>query len=104
MKSLKLTAAQTAMLMAVFTMGSKILGFIREMVLANYYGAGVITDAFVMAHSIPNMLFASLFSAVATAFMPTFSQKYELEGEKEAKLFTSRVLNILLSTRAYSAA
>lgn len=88
--------------MAVFTMGSKILGFIREMVLANYYGAGVITDAFVMAQSIPNMLFASLFSAVATAFMPTFSQKYELEGEKEAKLFTSRVLNILLSISAVS--
>jgi len=95
MKSLKLTAAQTALLMAVFTMGSKLIGFIREMVLANYYGAGVVTDAYVMAQSIPNMLFASLFSAVATAFMPTFSKKYELEGEREANIFTSRVLNIL---------
>ncbi|MBR2002479.1 MAG: hypothetical protein IJ994_09235, partial [Firmicutes bacterium] len=77
MKSLKLTAAQTALLMAIFTMGSKVIGFIREMVLANYYGAGVITDAYVMAQSIPNMLFASLFSAVAISYMPTFSKKYE---------------------------
>jgi len=103
MKSLKLTAAQTALLMAIFTMGSKVIGFIREMVLANYYGAGVITDAYVMAQSIPNMLFASLFSAVAITYMPTFSKKYELNGEHEANLFTSRVLNIVVSISAVSA-
>lgn len=103
MKSLKFTAAQTALLMAVFTMGSKLIGFAREMVLANYYGAGVVTDAYVMAQSIPNMLFASLFSAVATSYMPTFSKKYELEGEREANVFTSRVLNILLIISAISA-
>ncbi len=103
MKSLKLTAAQTALLMAVFTMGSKLVGFIREMVLANYYGAGVITDAYVMAQSIPNMLFASLFSAVAISYMPTFSKKHELDGEEEANLFTSRVLNILVLISAVSA-
>lgn len=96
MKSFKLTAAQTALLMAIFTLGMKVIGFIREMVLANYYGAGIITDSYVMAQSIPNMLFASLFSAVAISYMPTFSKKYELEGEAEANLFTSKVLNILV--------
>ena len=103
MKSFRLTAAQTALLMAVFTMGSKLVGFLREMVLANYYGAGVITDAYVMAQSIPNMLFASLFSAVAISYMPTFSKKHELEGEAEANLFTSRVLNILVLISSVSA-
>ena len=103
MKSFQLTAAQTALLMAVFTMGSKLVGFIRELVLANYYGAGVITDAYVMAQSIPNMLFASLFSAVAISYMPTFSQRYELQGEKEANLYTSRTLNILVVISAVSA-
>jgi len=103
MKSFRLTAAQTALLMAVFTMGSKLVGFIREMVLANYYGAGVITDAYVMAQSIPNMLFASLFSAVAISYMPAFSQRYELEGEREANLYTSRTLNILVVISAVSA-
>ena len=104
MKSLKLTAAQTALLMAIFTMGSKVVGFVREMVLANYYGAGVITDAYVMAQSIPNMLFASLFSAVAISYMPTFSKKYELEGEHEANVFTSKVLNILVIISGISVA
>lgn len=102
MKSFRLTAAQTALLMAVFTMGAKLVGFIREMVLANYYGAGVITDAYVMAQSIPNMLFASLFSAVAISYMPSFSKRYELEGEKEANLYTSRTLNILILISAAS--
>ena len=103
MKTLKITAAQTALLMAVFTMGSKLVGFLREMVLANYYGAGVITDAYVMAQSIPVMIFGSLFSAVAISYMPIFSKKYELEGRQEANLFTSRVLNILVLISALSA-
>lgn len=103
MKGFKITAAQTALLMAVLTMGSKLVGFVREMVLANYYGAGVITDAYVMAQSIPIMIFGSLFSAVAISYMPIFSRKYELEGEREANLFTSRALNILVLISAVSA-
>ena len=91
----KLTTAQIAFLMIILSLLSKAFGFIRELVLANYYGAGVVTDAYVMASQIPGTLVASLMTACGTAFMPIFSQKFEGEGEDSANLFTSRTLNFL---------
>lgn len=104
MRKIQITAAQTAVLMAVLTLGSKCVGFVREMVLANYFGTSFIVDAYTLAQSIPTMIFGSIFSAVAISYMPVFSQKSELEGEGEANLFTSRTLNILLLVSILSAA
>ena len=62
--------ARTALFMAVLTLLSKVLGFVREMVLAGYFGVGDITDAYFMATNIPTMIFGGVFSAVALAYMP----------------------------------
>ncbi|MCF0150470.1 MAG: murein biosynthesis integral membrane protein MurJ [Firmicutes bacterium] len=92
----RLTTAQLAVFMAVLTLFSKVLSFVREMVLANYFGAGIITDAYVMAQSIPNSLLAAVISAVGISYMPNFSKKLELEGEESANLFTSQLVNLQL--------
>lgn len=102
MRKIQITAAQTAVLMAVLTLGSKFVGFSREMVLANYFGTSFIVDAYTLAQSIPVIIFGSIFSAVAISFMPVFSKKYELEGAEAANLFTSRTLNVLLLISAVS--
>lgn len=104
MKKIQITAAQTAVLMAILTLGSKLVGFIRETFLAGYFGTGFIVDAYTLAQSIPTMIFGSIFSAVAISFMPVFSKKYELSGPEEANLFTSRTLNILMLVSTLSAA
>ncbi|MCI5897979.1 MAG: murein biosynthesis integral membrane protein MurJ [Anaerovoracaceae bacterium] len=88
--------ARTALFMAVLTLLSKVLGFVREMVLAGYFGVGDITDAYFMATNIPTMIFGGVFSAVALAYMPTFSKKIELEGEESARRFTREVLSLML--------
>ena len=56
------------------TLVSRITGFLRDMVLANFLGAGAISDAFVVAFKLPN-LFRSLFAegAFTSAFVPLFS-------------------------------
>ena len=90
------TAAQTAALMVIMTLVSKLLGFVREMVMAGFFGTSYITDAYVMAQTIPTILFAGIFGAIATAYMPLLSAKIEKSGEKAANLFTSQVINILL--------
>lgn len=97
------TAAKTAILMAVLLLCSKLLGFIREMVMAAFFGTSYIVDAYVMAQSIPNMLFAGIFGAVATAYMPLLSEKIEQGSQDEGNSFTSRVINILLVLSAISA-
>ena len=62
----KLTTAQTAAFMAILTAGTKVLGFVREMVLAAFYGAGEVTDAYNMAQNIPNILLADIVLVVVS--------------------------------------
>lgn len=90
------SAAQTAVLMAILTLGSKCLGFVREMVMANYFGTSYVVDAYVMAQSIPEIVFAGVFGSIATSFMPLFSNRIEKEGEKSGNVFTSQIILILL--------
>ena len=96
MKKLTLSTARLAVLMAVLTAVSKLLGFVREMVLANYFGAGPVTDAYIMAQSIPNNLMAAVISAVGTSYLPAFSAKNEKEGREAADRFTSQLVDLQL--------
>ncbi len=92
---LRFTTAQIAAAMALLTVFSKLLGFVREMVLAYFFGSGAITDAYNMATMIPGTLLAAVMSAVGTAFLPAFSVKKEQEGEDSANAFTNQVVNLL---------
>lgn len=90
------TAVQTAIFMAILTLGSKCIGFVREMIMADFFGTSYIVDAYVMAQSIPEIIFAGVFGAVATSFMPLFSDRVEKEGKRAGDAFTSQVIKILL--------
>lgn len=90
----KRTAAQTAVLMAILTLVSKLLGFVREMVIAGFFGTSYIVDAYVMAQTIPGMLFGGIFSSIGTAYLPTYSKINEEKGEEAGNRFTSQILNI----------
>lgn len=97
MKSLKKTAAQTAVLMVMFNLGCKLLGFVREMAMAGYYGAGYVVDSFVMAQSIPNILLGGILVAISTAYMPLYSKRVEKEGEEAGNRYTSQVIFVLVT-------
>lgn len=89
------SVAHTFLFMVSLTFISKVLGFIREMVIANFYGTNYIVDAYVMASAIPNILLGGLFIAIATAYTPTYSTIREQTGDKESSVFTSQVINLL---------
>ena len=58
-----------------FTLISRLTGFLRDVVLANFLGAGAVSDAFFVAFKLPN-LFRNLFAegAFSAAFVPMISQ------------------------------
>ncbi len=64
---------------------SRILGLVREIVFARFFGAGPAMDAFITAFRIPNLL-RDLFAegALSTAFITTFSGKIAKEGDQSA--------------------
>jgi len=81
---------------------SRILGLVREQVLAYFFGAGRSMDAFVVAYRIPNLL-RDLFAEGASqaAFVKVFSSALEREG-KEKALEVARTLlaNFIIITGA----
>ena len=83
--------------MSVATFCSRILGLVREQVIAYYFGAGFATDAFNVAYRIPNLL-RDLFAegAMSAAFVPTMSKVMATKGEKSAWELANRVLAVLL--------
>ncbi|HZK02186.1 MAG TPA: lipid II flippase MurJ, partial [Anaerovoracaceae bacterium] len=88
------TAAKTAALMAVLTLGSKALGFLREVFLAGFFGTSYIVDAYVMASAIPGILFASVFTSVAVSYLPIFSRIVEENNVEAGDKFTSEAINL----------
>lgn len=94
----KRTAAQTAVLMAVLMLISKLFGFVREMVMAYFYGTNYVVDAYVMSFTILITLFGSIIAALAASYMPVFSRIVEREGALAGDRFTSQIVNLLLLT------
>lgn len=82
-----------------FTMISRILGFIRDILMAAVLGAGIITDCFVVAFKLPNF-FRRLFAegAFSASFVPIFSTTLEKEGKEEAIKFAEEAFSCLAIT------
>lgn len=77
-------------------MASRILGFVRDVLIARMVGAGPIADAFVIAFRLPN-LFRRFFAegAFNAAFVPIFSRTLEEEGNEAARAFAQSALMVL---------
>ena len=75
---------------------SRVLGFVRDVLIAKFLGAGLIADAFFVAFKLPN-LFRSLFAegAFNVAFVPLFSEKLETSGKDKAKAFADDAFSAL---------
>jgi putative peptidoglycan lipid II flippase len=76
--------------MAIATFFSRILGLVREQVMAAYFGASGVTDAFLVAYRIPNLL-RDLFAegAFSSAFVPTFVEANQKSQNESRELMWS---------------
>ena len=75
---------------------SRILGYLRDVLIAIYLGSGPIADAFFVAFRIPNT-FRRLFSegTFNAAFVPSYSSEV-VQGKKRAQQFANNIFNLLL--------
>lgn len=89
--------AKSAGVIGLATMASRVLGLMRETVLAAVFGAGMQMDAFNVAFRIPNLL-RDLFAegAMTAAFVPTFTRTLTGQGREAAWRLGSLVMNVLL--------
>ncbi|MBF8781960.1 murein biosynthesis integral membrane protein MurJ [Pseudomonas fulva] len=78
------------------TMISRVLGFVRDTILARVFGAGVATDAFFIAFKLPNLLrriFAE--GAFSQAFVPILAEYKTQQGEEATRTFIAYVSGLL---------
>ncbi|MDR2457114.1 MAG: hypothetical protein LBD41_01325, partial [Clostridiales Family XIII bacterium] len=91
----KVNAIQTGTILLALAFLSRFIGFLREILFANYYGIDPVMDAFVLANNIPAILLAWIFSGIVTAYTPLLSKEDE-KGAEYGLLFTRKTINILL--------
>lgn len=91
MNLLKSLAAVSSM-----TMISRVLGFVRDTIVARMFGAGMATDAFFVAFKLPNLLrriFAE--GAFSQAFVPILAEYKTQQGEEATRTFIAYVSGLL---------
>lgn len=90
------TTKKTAIILMMIIFTSKVTGFFRDISLAQAFGAGNITDAYLTALNIPVVLFDGISAALGTTFIPMYFKIKENKGKEEVDKFTSNVLNIVV--------
>jgi putative peptidoglycan lipid II flippase len=89
--------ARSAGLISLAVLASRLLGVVRESVLASYFGASMQMDAYNVAFRIPNLL-RDLFAegAMTSAFVPAFTRTLSKRGREQAWRLGNLVINALL--------
>lgn len=80
------------------TLGSRVFGFVREMLMAAAVGTGPVADAFNAAFRFPNT-FRRLFAegAFNSAFVPLFAKEIDTDGMDGARRFSEEVFGVLFT-------
>lgn len=78
------------------TFVSRVLGFVRDAIIARVFGAGAMTDAFFVAFKLPNLL-RRLFAegAFSQAFVPILAEYKNQRGQEETRLLVDHVSAVL---------
>ena len=96
-----MSLARNTLVQATLTLGSRILGFGRDLAMTYQFGQGAMTDAFTTALMLPNM-FRRLFAegAFAQAFVPIYGGVRAREGEEAAAVTASEALSFMFAVVA----
>lgn len=87
---------KTAALVMIITILSKSFGLLRDIILSYFYGASNISDAYLIALTIPGVIFSFISVAITTGYIPMYS-RIEKDLGKEASLkYTSNIINLTL--------
>ncbi len=75
---------RSSVILFVATLSSKILGLLREILIARFFGAGIFADSFLVATVLPYTLAGLVGGAFTTVFIPLFIEERQRSGEERA--------------------
>lgn len=87
---------KTALLLMLITIISKLLGFLRDIVLAYYYGTNYISDAYLISQTIPFVIFTFIATGISTGFIPIYTEVIKENGEQAGNRYTNNLINLFI--------
>lgn len=88
--------AKSAIMLIFFSLISKLLGFLRETLIAYKFGLGSTTDTYFIALSATSMLSGFIMASLNTTFIPIISEVENKEGKQGKVNHTNNMINIML--------
>jgi len=90
------TITSAAVIVASFSILSRVVGFIRDRILAGQFGAGDTLDIYFTAFRVPDFLFQLIVvGALSASFIPLFTRNYSENAREKAWLLTNKLLNLI---------
>ena len=86
----------TAIILMIVSVISRMFGFVREMLMSNFYGTSAVAEVVVIALAVPTVLFSFLFTSLNTSFIPSYNMVKSEKGDEQAEDFTSNVANVVM--------
>src|SRR5512136_1708869 len=87
--------ARSTLIVAVFFGLEKVLGFVRQVIIARQFGFSNELDAFNAANNLPDLLYALISGgALAIAFIPVLSEMITTKNRSQAWVLFSRIANL----------
>ncbi|MDL2317651.1 murein biosynthesis integral membrane protein MurJ [Eubacteriales bacterium OttesenSCG-928-A19] len=87
------TMSKSMLIVMIFTMVSKVTGFLRETVLASQYGRTMVTDAFKTAQDLPCIFLSIIVTALSATLIPAYSGQLK-ESREKANRFINNLFTI----------
>ncbi|SDW17724.1 murein biosynthesis integral membrane protein MurJ [Tepidimicrobium xylanilyticum] len=88
--------AKHAAMIGIFTLISKVLGFLREVLIASKYGSGYETDTYFVAMTATTILMTTIGASLNTTLIPIFTEIGERSGRRGKLRYLNNILNVIL--------
>lgn len=88
-------AAEFAVMIAVVTLFSKFLGFVREVLIASKFGSGVETDTYFVAMTATVIVMTTVGAGLKTTLIPIFSEIEENKGKEHKLRYMNNSFNVI---------
>ncbi len=87
---------KTAIIITIISLICKLFGFGREVALAYFFGTSFVVDAYLMASSIPTILFGWL-TSLSVSFIPIYMHIREKQGVEKSEKFTNNIMSLIFA-------
>jgi putative peptidoglycan lipid II flippase len=87
---------KTVIFLMLLTVFSKILGFLRDIILSFFYGTSSVSDAYLIADSIPIIIVSLIGTGLATSYIPMYTKIETEESTLASDRFTNNIISFVL--------